>query len=435
MTDDEQAPDPSPALLDVKARAEAVGLTVELRVLRMPQRDIQTILTVIYPRTGDFPRRVHVFEEEAEEALSSDFENLRFIEGYRAVYHPTEKYIVAVVLPFPRHFSLRALTGAVELDSHQAPGQVIIDPESDGETLNDRARDWEFRMTDEQTGTEITIGSASGLPKTILSHISRTGANTVLRISGLDFDGERSARQQLEELVQRLSFDMDVLYGMTLRLPETETLVRGRRGDFGGRIMNFPKNKYEADALRFYHYGRRAEHLPLLEFLAYYQTIEFFFPSFANEVAVNSLRTAVKHPRFDPNNDRDIEKLLSLSGRGGRSLSEEEQLKAAVRGSVSTDELTEFLRADDDRWAHMTGKAPFTKAKQIAPDNKQVDIRDQFATRVYDIRCRIVHTKSDGAGRENMLLPSSKDAKNLGHDIVALRYLAQQVLVARAARS
>lgn len=419
---------PTPELRRVRERAEASGLEAVERTMRI-SRDPKSAMQLIYRRAGTPDRHVFVFEDEAKLVLDHDFEELRFIEGLRAFYSTKDSYIVATVQAFPLRVRLRDLPGSVELPP-DAEDEAKVDA-----ALDNRPIHWKLDLASRDARLTVSLGSAQGIDRVFLSHLSRDTEVSVLRIEGVNFADAAGAKRTLERLVQAISFEMDVLYGFTLRMPDTERAISVASRNLGDRVLALPENTYEVDALGFYLYGRQAENLPLLEFLAYYQTIEYFFPSFTKEDEIKRLRTAVKHPRFDPNKDRDIEKLLSLSSSGGRPLNEEEQLKAAVRGSVSAEELREFLEEEADRWSHMTGKAKFTKAKQIAPENKQVDIRDQYAARVYDIRCRIVHTKSDGAGRESMLLPSSKDAKSLGHDIDALRFLAQQVLVARAVRS
>jgi hypothetical protein len=62
--------------------------------------------------------------------------------------------------------------------------------------------------------------------------------------------------------------------------------------------------------------------------------------------------------------------------------------------------------------------------------NKAHDICSQVADRIYDIRCKIVHTKGDEKdGDIELLLPYSKEAEKLGHDIDLVRFVAQKVLV------
>jgi hypothetical protein len=52
--------------------------------------------------------------------------------------------------------------------------------------------------------------------------------------------------------------------------------------------------------------------MPLLEFLAYYQAIEFFFPRYSETALRGRIETLVKDPRFSPHNARDVGRLVDV---------------------------------------------------------------------------------------------------------------------------
>ena len=61
--------------------------------------------------------------------------------------------------------------------------------------------------------------------------------------------------------------------------------------------------------------------------------------------------------------------------------------------------------------------------------NPNADLRADVADRIYDIRCKIVHTKNDsGIGDVELLLPFSREAEQLSHDIELVQYVAQETL-------
>ena len=50
---------------------------------------------------------------------------------------------------------------------------------------------------------------------------------------------------------------------------------------------------------------------------------------------------------------------------------------------------------------------------------------------MYDIRCKIVHTKNDSRdGDTELLLPFSTEADQLSFDIDLMQYIAREVLIA-----
>lgn len=76
---------------------------------------------------------------------------------------------------------------------------------------------------------------------------------------------------------------------------------------------------------------------------------------------------------------------------------------------------------------------PYGQARNSVRSNSNLiaDLRNDVADRIYDIRCKIVHTKAgvDDSSFE-LLLPFSKDAEQLHHDIELIRFIARSVLVA-----
>lgn len=64
----------------------------------------------------------------------------------------------------------------------------------------------------------------------------------------------------------------------------------------------------------------------------------------------------------------------------------------------------------------------------IPLNDRKVDLIKSVASRVYDIRCRIVHTK-DISGVTKPLLPNSEGAENLNHDIALVEFLAKKVII------
>jgi hypothetical protein len=96
---------------------------------------------------------------------------------------------------------------------------------------------------------------------------------------------------------------------------------------------------------------------------------------------------------------------------------------------IDSDALREFLMLDSERTEFYSAK---TKTfHRIVLSNPSADLRGDVSERIYDIRCKIVHTKNDGRGGEiELLLPFSKEAEQLSYDIELIQYLAQQVLIA-----
>jgi hypothetical protein len=171
--------------------------------------------------------------------------------------------------------------------------------------------------------------------------------------------------------------------------------------------------------------------MPLLQFLAFYQVIEFYFPTYSRAEAQRKLKSILKDPTFRGDRDADIGRLLSAVtvSRSGAYGDERSQLRATLMECIDPDSLREFLKSDPERLAFYSGKAK--SYHKIPLNNPSADLRGDVTDRIYDIRCRIVHTKNDARdGEIELLLPYSQEAEQLSFDVELVQYLAQQVLIA-----
>ncbi len=90
------------------------------------------------------------------------------------------------------------------------------------------------------------------------------------------------------------------------------------------------------------------------------------------------------------------------------------------------------MRSTPERAAHLKNKKKIVDVSITNVENRGVDLIDQEADRIYDIRCRVVHAK-DGAGHDSkLLMPYSPEVKELSHDVDLVRFCAQRALIASA---
>ena len=180
-------------------------------------------------------------------------------------------------------------------------------------------------------------------------------------------------------------------------------------------------------------YAKSARDMPLLRFLAFYQSIEFFFPRYSQTEARRRVSAIIKRPTFRPHRDDDLDRLISAIqlARSGGLGNERSQLRAVVNECISAHEVREYLTALKEREEHFLGKAQKTRYHKVPLANKNAELRNDVADRIYDIRCKIVHTKNEhGDDDLPMILPFSEDAEYLFHDIDLVEFVATSVLVA-----
>lgn len=369
----------------------------------------------------------------AQALLSEDFESFIFLGNFDAYVNSSTGAIEARLgVPSPISRSTR--------DLWLLPGAEILDKTSDGaqdgsEDLEAVGREmrrpdsWRLRVSSDHRELELS-------PANSIAFWAQSGVVT-LKLTGYESASHDEALAILEKIGNAFLFDLDVSYGASLAIQTRRRPGLPRRQQPSQHAPSFPKNEYAAEALALYEYARTASGLPLLEYLAYYQSIEFFFPMFAREQTVGSVKKLLADPRFSSDDESAINKLINLAAPAVRaSLSEREQLRATVRGCTTVDELKAFVESSEPVTEHFCAKKQaIAGAQALRLSGDQSDLRDQVADRVYAIRCRIVHTKQDGGGvGDDMLLPSSSEAESLGAEIDLVRLIAQNALLARASR-
>jgi len=173
--------------------------------------------------------------------------------------------------------------------------------------------------------------------------------------------------------------------------------------------------------------------MPLLQYLASYQVLEYYFSTYYQREIMDRMKQELLDPRFSPQNDSHLSRLLMLATSQGKGFgSEREQLRATVGACVSVSSLEEYLK-EPARHEFFFGKQLIKDVTRLDLKSTTPDLRDQVSDRIYDIRCRIVHAKSDRGDRyPELLLPFSEEAEALTFDIALIQYLAQRILIHRA---
>ena len=89
--------------------------------------------------------------------------------------------------------------------------------------------------------------------------------------------------------------------------------------------------------------------MPLLQFLAYYQVVEFYFPVYSQKEAIKQARNVMKHPAFSIDDENDVGRLLNAIkvGKAGGFGDERAQLRATIVSCVDAQDLRTFLNSDD----------------------------------------------------------------------------------------
>jgi hypothetical protein len=432
----ESQPNELQTLEAIVARATAAGFENELVLYTGEdyEPDDPGYVRLKFPN-GRKQRSLLAVPSRASRLMAMGFEHFIFLGDHEAFVDTASGIIEAQVSPSQGAVNARTALWAL-------PGVEVLDDEvHESEEAADEAevatarRPEKWRLLVDHDGQTIELSPATERAKSVWP-LQRT--RVTIKLEGFATATHDEALAVLERYANAMLFELDVLYGVPATLVRKRPLVRRTNHERAEHEPRFPVNKYAQEALALYQYARTANGLPLLEYLAYYQSLEFFFPIFAREQTVKSLRTAILSPRFNPTDDAAVNRLINLAAPAVRAgLAEREQLRATVRACVENDELRDLIQSSEMHNEHFCSKKQVIRGvSAIRLDGDQSDLRDQVADRIYAIRCRVVHTKQDGGGPgDELLLPSSSETESLRIDIELVRLVAQRALFARAARA
>lgn len=251
-----------------------------------------------------------------------------------------------------------------------------------------------------------------------------------IKIRNCHISNHDLALELLQKIAGSLFLQIDLINGTALTLDRKRKFLRKNRKASTKVEIEYPRTQYEKAPLALYNYARSAAGMPLLQFLAFYQVMEFYFTIYSQSEAHRRIKTLLKDPAFRINQDADISRLLATiqSTKSGGFGDERTQLKATLMECTDADSIRNFLEADPERKEFFLGKSKYHK---IPMSNATLDLRGDVAERIYDIRCKIVHTKSDSRdGAIELLLPFTREAEQLAYDIDLVQFIAQRVLIA-----
>ena len=280
-------------------------------------------------------------------------------------------------------------------------------------------------------GVRLEMSRASDLGSVLL----RGGRSTVtLKIDGASVATHDAATSALEDWANSLFFDFSVSYDVPLRIPilnRVRSVERPRRRH--GAAPSAPRNLYEREPAQLYSYARITRDLPLQEFLAYYQVLEFFFDRAVREDVIRSVRTAIARPQFDHHDDRQIADIIARAAPAAKvSLSEREQLRVTVRSAVTAADLRELVEVLEEQEEYFTARKQRIGGLS-ALNLRSSTLQDEVSDRIYTLRCRIVHTKESGSSSsDGILLPTSEEARYLSLEMPLIRHIAEEVILSRS---
>ncbi|MFC4591603.1 hypothetical protein [Sphaerisporangium corydalis] len=370
-----------------------------------------------------------------------------FIEhpDYRGILIPGQGYF-EVFLAAPQDapslaWSLSYLRSDTASECPHRHGQRIPRIALEAESEVYRRRDVSLHLGD-ASGKCLEISNLSPLAAIVLGPTTLDAGNarrfpwrTPRRLTlKVDLGREMNAEDLVascEKLMQSLFYELDIRNGVAIA-PVRRSRTREKIIDNNPPTLllevRHPRIQLKHEVASLFGFATWAQDSPPLAFLSYYQVLEYFLPVAVRLNTLGRLRRELNDPHFDRRKDESLMDIMKIA-EGAASMPESQQLKTLIKALVRPERLEEFLSRD---WGdHFGKKGKISGVGFISLSNPSVTLADQVAERVYRLRNRIVHAKDDPKYSDApVLLPQSPEAEALGCDVLLVRFLASEAILA-----
>jgi hypothetical protein len=204
--------------------------------------------------------------------------------------------------------------------------------------------------------------------------------------------------------------------------------------DHREKFFEPPRKIYDPTVVSYYQMARTTEN-PSLKFLSFYQILEFFFNVDYYDSMMNNIKEKLAHPSFSYTNDKSIQELISLinnqfrTNKSPKTKTEQERLiTLLLKNFEDFSSLTDQLNILDTTLIdhYLKNQVTFCNGKTIDFNNSdRQQICEKLASRIYNIRNAIVHSKEDN---DNRFIPFRHD-KELFREMPLIQLLSEEVII------
>lgn len=363
-------------------------------------------------------------EKEIDNFLTIDFEKYRFIDKYNAIYSINNNVIESIIIP------LQGTIVSIYTKILKYKKFTEYLNRSDYPPLTIKSSD-KHVVSISPCSNEIELLSSAYMSN--FRHNQRYPRISI-KIEGYEIDNHFTAKKILRKISNSVFFEIDLKFNIPIKLDECKQEPSHSRSAICKDVqLKYPRREFDKDALSLYWYAKSSNSMPLQTFLSFYQVLEFYFPFYLKVSAKKKVRNLLSDPSFNIDNDNDINRVLAIAELNlPDNMDERSQLCATLEECVDESELKEFFRPEEKYNFFLKKNKEITDVTIPLKDIKD-NIIKSVAKRVYDIRCRIVHTKNLSETTKS-LLPHSQGAKDLHQDIALLEFLAKKVIIAGSIR-
>ena len=404
---------------------EAITSNCKAKTIDYEQVIGRNLLKIKIPKARGFSY-VILDEKAAKLAVKRDisFLDYKYVEGYEAIWSQEHDVIeCAVELP-QRSFSFERIfqnnsnvseEGKLYIDTHLLDVRV---------ELSEITNEFNFLDLYKDIGHSRHVMPAEIFDK-------RKKRLTSLKVTGLHVNNHDKAKEIINTIFASVCFQFDCKTNLPLMLAVERNYSRIKTDTTSTDNLELTavNQKYDNEALSLYWYAQSALGMPLLQFLALYQVIEFYYSIYSELAAQKKVANTLKDPCFDYHSEKDIARIFNIVKSASSTRSELSQLEATFKECIDVNLLRDWLKSEIKREEYFRSKNAVKLSEyKINSNSDDDDLLRQVWQRFYNIRCRIVHTKG-AEGDLEVLHPQSREVKYLDYDIELANFLAHRVLI------
>lgn len=191
----------------------------------------------------------------------------------------------------------------------------------------------------------------------------------------------------------------------------------------GRSLPNVPHLIYDDEMVQYYMAGRSAR-IPKVQYLSYYNVLEFWFDKKYNDEKCQEIQRIVTNPKFNHKNLKNYKKIIDIFRLNKNRASELEMLQSLIEQYIIVCDFKIFLNNNDYYTKNSAHKIDDTKFSLADSDAL---LKKKLSKRIYKVRNAIVHSKESD---EEKYFP--QDEKYILYEVDLVKYVAEQVIIGAA---
>jgi hypothetical protein len=277
-----------------------------------------------------------------------------------------------------------------------------------------------FRKSEEQPSS-LDVRSAISKP-------------TVIKIYNIPEETTSNSLKYSIDLIESCLFELAYLSQITCKImdewPSKKILNKKQVENLESTKVinhNLPRGRFNSDLIKYYQLGTSND-IPILQFLVYYQILEYFFIKISEGELHSKIASRLNDPRFK-SDEKNLGKLIQDIVDYKRVTDETEMLKQVIKKYVSPSELIDFIQSYEKE----IGDKVYSKAHSRFGHEQKVTLEEghvigNVAIIIKTVRNALVHS-SDHHERQERFIPFSKSTEIVIREIPLVKFLAEKVII------